>query len=222
MRGKLIVIDGGDGSGKTEQTDRLVARMTREGLPVKTVAFPRYETPTGAEVKAYLNGKYGPAAQVPARQASILYAVDRWAAFHDGVFAPLEDGTHVICNRYVASNMGHQGSKFADPAERTAFFRWNDELEHAIFCIPRPDLNVILHVPAETSIRLIDGRGNAKDGHENVEHLKRAEATYLELARTFPGFALIECVRDGKLLPIPEIHELVWAEVSKALALQPA
>lgn len=222
MRGKLIVIDGSDGTGKTRQTDSLVARMTREGLPVKTVAFPRYETPTGAEVKAYLNGKYGPAAQVPAKQASILYAVDRWAALHDGVFAPLESGVHMVANRYAASNMGHQGSKFSDPAERAAFFRWNDELEHVIYGIPRPDVNVVLHVPADISISLIDSRGNVKDGHENVEHLKRAEATYLELARTFPGFVLIECVQDGRLLSIPEVHELVWAEVSKVLAVQPA
>lgn len=221
-RGKLIVIDGGDGSGKTEQTKLLVERMKKEGQSVGTLSYPRYETPTGKVVKTYLDGAYGPAASLDARQASMLYAVDRWASFKEGDFDGLAKGEHRIANRYVASNMGHQGSKIDDPAARAAFFAWNDELEHGFFGIPRPDLNVVLHVPAETSIRLIDGRGNVKDGHENVEHLRRAEATYLELARTFPNFALIECVRDGRLLSIPEIHELVWAEVSKALALQPA
>lgn len=221
-RGKLIVIDGGDGSGKTEQTKLLVERMKKEGQSVGTLSYPRYETPTGKVVKAYLDGAYGAAMHIPARQASMLYAVDRWASFKEGDFGGLAKGEHRICNRYVGSNMGHQGSKIDDPAERAAFFAWNDEIEHGFFGIPRPDLNVILHVPAETSIKLIDGRGNAKDGHENVEHLRRAEATYLELARTFPNFALIECVVDGKLLSIPEIHELVWAEVSKTLALQPA
>jgi len=221
-RGKLIVLDGGDGSGKTVQTDLLIARFRKEGLPAQTVSFPRYETPTGAIVKSYLNGAFGPPLEIGARAASVLYATDRWAAFREGVFAPMKEGVSIVANRYTASNMAHQGSKIVDTAERTAFFRWNDELEHRDFGIPRPDLNVILHVPAEVSISLIDGRGNEKDGHENVEHLRRAEATYLELARSFPNFALIECVRDGKLLSREEIHDLVWSEVAKALDRQPA
>lgn len=221
-RGKLIVIDGTNGSGKTEQTKLLVERMKKEGLPVGTLSYPRYETPTGKVVKAYLDGAYGPTTQVPARQASMLYAVDRWASFKEGDFDGLSRGEHRVANRYVASNMGHQGAQFKDPAERAAFFKWNDDLEHGFFGIPRPDLNVVLHVPSEVSMRLLVSRGNALDGHENLEHQQAAEATYLELARTFPNFALIECVVDGKLLSIPEIHELVWAEVGKALALQPA
>lgn len=221
-RGKLIVLDGGDGSGKTVQTDLLIARFAKEGLPAQTVSFPRYETPTGAIVKSYLNGAFGPPMEIGAKAASVLYATDRWAAFREGVFAPLGQGVSMVANRYAASNMAHQGSKIVDSAERTAFFRWNDELEHGVFGIPRPDLNVILHVPAEVSIALIDGRGNAKDGHENVEHLRRAEATYLELARSFPGFVLIECVKDGALLPREDIHELVWTEVRKVLDARPA
>lgn len=221
-RGKLFVLDGGDGTGKTEQTKALIARFIRERMQAQTVSFPRYEKPTGALVKSYLNGAFGPAMEVDAKQASILYALDRWASFKEGDFAPLAQGVHMVANRYAASNMAHQGSKIDDPAERAAFFRWNEDLEHVTYGIPRPDLNIVLHVPAETSIRLIDSRGNAKDGHENVEHLRRAEATYLELARTYPGFVLIECVQDGRLLSIPEVHELVWAEVSKVLALQPA
>lgn len=221
-RGKLIVLDGGDGSGKTVQTDLLVGRFKKEGLPAQTISFPRYGTPTGAIVKSYLTGAFGPPLEIGAKAASVLYATDRWAAFREGAFAPLETGVHMVANRYAASNMAHQGSKIVDPDERTSFFRWNDALEHDVFGIPRPDLNVILHVPAEVSISLIDGRGNEKDGHENVEHLKRAEATYLELARSFPNFALIECVRDGKLLSREAIHELVWSEVSAVLTLQPA
>lgn len=221
-RGKFFVIDGGDGSGKTEQSKLLVERLRKEAGPTTTLSFPRYETLTGKVVKAYLDGAYGDPMRVEPQHASMLYAVDRWAAMRDGAFDGLMRGEHVVANRYVASNMGHQGSKFHDAEARMAFFRWNDGVEHGDLDLPRPDLNVILHVPAEVSMRLIAVRGNAADGHENLAHLKRAEATYLEIARSFPNFALIECVKDGELLSIPEVHELVWAEVSKVLALQPA
>ena len=221
--GKFFNFDGGDGSGKTEQAKLAAERLAREtGRKVSTLSYPRYHTKTGAVVKAYLDGAFGPPMDIDARQASMLYAIDRWASFKEGDFEGLKRGEHLVSNRYVTANMGHQGSKIADPAARTAFFRWEDEIEYGFFGIPRPDLNVILHVPAEVSMRLIVARGNAMDGHENLEHLKRAEATYLEIASTFPNCVLIECAPGGNLLSIPEIHELVWAEVSKALVLQPA
>ncbi len=225
-RGKLIVLDGGDGSGKTEQTDRLVKRMSAEGYPVATKSFPRYGMKSAGPVEDYLGkgrdtpgmGAYGPIDEIGPRQASILYAIDRWAAYRQGDFAPLEQGTHMVLNRYVASNMGHQGSKISDPKERSAYFRWNDDLEFGIFGIPRPDINLILHVPAEVAISLIDGRGIAKDGHENLEHLKRAEATYLEIARSFPNFVLIECMDSAGNLMTPEkIHDLVWTHIQPLL-----
>jgi dTMP kinase len=221
--GKFFGLDGGDCSGKTEQAKLLVERIGREtGRPTGALSYPRYETLTGKVVKAYLDGAFGTPTKLDARQASMLYATDRWASFKEGDFACLKRGEHLVTNRYVTANMGHQGSKIDDPAERAAFFAWADDLEHVFYGIPRPDLNIILHVPAEVSMRLLASRGNVPDGHENIEHLRRAEATYLELAHTLPNCALIECVKDGELLSIPEVHELVWAEVSKVLALQPA
>ncbi len=215
-KGKFFVIDGMDGSGKTEQTKLLVERIAKEGLPVETVSFPRYETDSGKVVKAYLDGAFGPAQEVGAKRASVLYAVDRFAA-SPGMRRSLDAGTHLVANRYVASNMGHQGSKERRAEDRMAFFRWNDDLEYGLFGIPRPDLNVILHVSLDYSLSLIEKRGHAKDGHENREHLALAEATYLEIARSFPGFALVECVEDGRLLTIPEVHEKVWALVAPIL-----
>src|SRR5688572_16600219 len=155
-RGKLFVLDGGDGTGKTEQTKMLVARFLQEGRQAQTVAFPRYHMPSGAVVKAYLNGEFGPPMEIGAKMASVLYAADRWASFKEGDFAPLEQGVHMIANRYAASNMAHQGSKIDDPAERAAFFAWNEKLEHETYGIPRPDLNIVLHVPADVSMTLID------------------------------------------------------------------
>lgn len=216
-KGKFLVIDGMDGSGKTEQTKLLVERLRKESLPVETISFPRYETDSGKVVKAYLNGAFGSPEEVGSKRASVLYAVDRYAARADMLRA-LEAGTNLVANRYVASNMGHQGSKERRETERMAFYRWNDDLEFGLFDIPRPDLNVILHVSVDVSLSLIEKRGEAKDLHENRSHLEAAEATYLEIARTFPGFALVECVEDGRLLSIPEVHEKVWAAVAPILA----
>ncbi|HJV33051.1 MAG TPA: thymidylate kinase [Patescibacteria group bacterium] len=216
-KGKFMVIDGMDGSGKTEQTKLLVERLRKEGLPVETISFPRYDTDSGKVVKAYLDGAFGTPDEVGPKRASILYAVDRYAASRE-MRQSLDAGTNLVANRYVASNMGHQGSKERREADRMAFYRWNDELEFGLFDIPRPDLNVILHVPVDISLALIEKRGATKDMHENRAHLEVAEATYLEIARTFPGFALIECVEGGRLLSIPEVHEKVWAAVAPLLA----
>jgi len=149
--------------------------------------------------------------------ASGYYAEDRLAA-KPKISGWLDAGTHVVADRFVASNMGHQGGKIRDPQARREFFRWNDELEHEQNGLPRPDLNIILHVPAAVSIALVEKRGHAKDGHEaDPGHLERAEQTYLEIARTFPGFVLVECFENGQLLSMDEVHEKVWAVVRPML-----
>ena len=208
-QGKFFVIDGTDGSGKETQTKLLLARMRREGYAVETVSFPQYGKKSAGPTEEYLAGKYGPSDRVGPKPSSVFYAVDRYDASHD-IRAWLESGRHVIADRYVSSNMGHQGGKIDDPEERRHFFEWNDELEHGIFGIPRPDLTIVLHVPAEVNARLMADR--PKDIHEqDMTHLKRAERTYLELVELFPGFRLIECVDGSGILMSPErIHEMVW------------
>ena len=231
QKGLLLVVDGMDGSGKTMQTGKLVTRLPLEGHRVATLSFPRYGKKSAGPVEDYLgktlgvpgHGVYGPIHTIGPKPASVTYALDRWASFREGDFKPLEDGVHMVLNRFVASNMGHQGSKIADPIERMEYFRWNDHLEHEVFGIPRPDLNIILHVTPEVAMRLIDGRGIAKDGHENLEHLRAAEATYLEIARTFPNFVLIECMNETNddILHEDVIHEKVWAAVAPLLVKVP-
>ena len=221
MKGKFFVIDGMDGTGKTEQTDELIKRMQREGFPVDTISFPRYGKPAAAAVGEYLEkykkgSEFGPMTEVSAKQASIFYAIDRFGA-RRGMIATLDAGTHLVANRYVASNMGHQGSKIDDLAERMSFYHWNDKLEFSLYGVPRPDLNIILHVPVDVALTRIDSRGLEKDAHENRAHLEAAERTYFEIARTFPGFCLIEGVEDGRILSIPEVHEKIWKVVRPLL-----
>lgn len=219
------MIDGIDGSGKSVQSELLIERLKKEGHSVEIISFPRYGQKSAGPVEEYLNGLYGTAEEVGPYRASILYAVDRFVAAFI-IRKWLDDGKIVIANRYVASNMGHQGGKIKDAAEREKFFAWNDDLEYNIFQIPRPDLNIILHVPAAVAQTLVDKKGHReylagakRDIHEDdLLHLENAEAAYLEIARIFPNFVLVECVENGRLLPIEEIHENIWEVVRSRLS----
>ncbi|MBN1585601.1 thymidylate kinase [Candidatus Uhrbacteria bacterium] len=213
-RGLFLVIDGTDGSGKATQTKLLIERMGREGWPVETVSFPQYGQPSAGPVEDYLAGKYGAAETVGPKRASILFAVDRYAASAK-IRQWLGEGKIVVADRYVASNMGHQGGKIADPTEREAYFRWNDDLEYGVFQIPRPDLNLILHVPCEITQGLLQERdGDRQDIHQaDADHLKNAEKTYIQMAEMFPEMSLIRCCKGRKILTREEIHEMVWEKV---------
>jgi dTMP kinase len=225
--GKFIVIEGTDGSGKGEQTIRLVKRIKDSGLEVAPFDFPRYTEPSAWFVSQFLNGNFGTIDQVGPKTASLFYALDRYAAA-PSLREAIAAGKIVISNRYVASSLAHQGSKFDDPAARKEYFAWNSDLEYGINGIPRPNLNIILHVPAEIAQELVDKKverqylgGKKRDLHEtDINHLKKTERVYSDLAEMFPGdFTIIECVENGKLLSIEEVHEKVWDVASKALGL---
>jgi dTMP kinase len=221
-QGSFFVIDGTDGSGKKTQTGLLIERLRREGYPVETISFPQYGRPSAGPTEEYLAGAYGSAQDCGPKCASIFYAVDRFAASQQ-IRDWLKAGKFVIADRYVSSNMGHQGGKIKDPTERTEFLRWNEELEYDIFHLPRPDLTLILHVPAEIGQALAKKRDVVQDIHQrDLNHLKDAEQAYLEIAGTLPGFRLVECVKRDKLLSRKEIHDLVWEELRPYLKQQPA
>lgn len=224
-KGKFIVIEGTDGAGKGEQTLRLVKRIKDSGKEIVPFDFPRYSEPSSWFVNQYLNGKFGTLDEINPKTASLFYALDRYAAAPD-IRAALDAGSVAVSNRYVASNLGHQGSKFNDVDERHHYFEWNYDLEYAINGIPKPDLNIILHVPAEIAQELVDKKierqylvGKKRDLHEaDIAHLKRAEETYLQIAEQFPqDFTVVECFENGKLLSIEEVHEKVWVIAQKIL-----
>jgi dTMP kinase len=218
-KGKLIVIEGGDGTGKTVQADLVVKRRERDGHVVRNISFPRYDTPTGKVVRHYLDGEFGDPLKVDSKLASAFYAADRKAA------EPLIEswqvsGEDVLANRYAPSNMAHQGAKFTNPDAQRDFIRWEDEYEYGKLGIPRPDLVIILHLPAEVGQRRANRRDDAilgapnKDGLQaSLPHLKAAEQAYLEIAR-LPNHVLIECTEEDS----PEtIHERVWAVLHERL-----
>ncbi len=224
QQGIMIVLEGSDGSGKTTQFNLLSERLKAAGYDVAVFEFPRYDKESSYFIKQYLNGKFGPAAKISPYTASLFYALDRYEAAKD-IRRELDAGRIVLCDRYVGSNMAHQGSKFQDPVEQRGFFVWEDNLEFQLLDIPRPDINLFLRVPAKTSFKLMNDRADRqytnsrRDEHEaDINHLKKAVATYDLLCQLFPkDFQAIECTKDGNLLGIPQISNLIWDRVKPLL-----
>lgn len=222
-KGKIIVIDGTDGSGKTTQLHLLKEKLQAEGFGVEIADFPQYNHKSAGMVEEYLSGKYGGVNDVTPYQASIFYAVDRFD-FSKQINNWLAEGKIILCNRYTSSNMAHQGCKIENPLERKVFFNWLSELEHDILKIPRPDLCLILRVEAEISQQMAkdrareDWKGKTKDIHEeNLDHLKKAERVYCEIADNNSNYRLVNCVSEGAIMDREEISFLVWIYVSQML-----
>jgi dTMP kinase len=222
-RGKFIVIDGTDGSGKTTQLEILKDKLESEGHEVKVADFPQYNTKSAGMVEEYLSGKYGQADEVGPYKASIFYAVDRFDA-SEKIKKWLSNGKIVLANRYTSASLGHQGGKIENSLERRLFFNWLYDLEYKIFEIPKPDLTIVLQVEPEISFKLAkdrnreDWKGKTKDIHENnLDHLKKAEQTYIEIASSLPDFKLIKCTHNKEMLSPEAIHFLVWLTTSQII-----
>lgn len=223
--GVFIVIEGTDGSGKGTQFSLLADKLTSEGYDVATFDFPQYDLHSSYFVREYLNGRYGTAEEVGPYTGSLFYALDRFEAAPK-IRQALEEGKIVLANRYVGSNMGHQGTKFQHAEERRGYFIWLDNLEFEMLKIPRPTLSFVLRVPAETAQELVDKKSARsytdlkRDLHEaDLDHLTRAVNVFDEMCQLFPkDFSRIDCVRDGQLLGIDAVHDIIWQKVQPMLA----
>jgi dTMP kinase len=218
--GRLIVLDGIDGSGKSTQLKLLENELQLNGYKTVNIHFPQHGSRSAAMVDDYLAGKFG---QVNPYAASAFYALDRFEA-GPRIRQWLKDGLVVLCDRYVTANVAHQGGKIADSHERLKFFKWLDNLEYTVFGIPKPDLNIILNVPAEAAAKLLklrtEDQGHVDRMHEpDKKHLQRSQKVYFEIARLFPNTKLVECVRGGELLPPEQVHNKVW-EYARRIALK--
>lgn len=228
-QGTFIVIEGTDGSGKGTQFEILAKRLIEEGYDVATFDFPRYDEPSSYFVKEYLNGNYGIAEEVGPYTGSLFYALDRYAASFK-IKQALAEGKVVLANRYVGSNMAHQGTKFQHTEERRGYFIWLDNLEFEMLRIPRPTLSFVLRVPAEVAQNLVDQKAarsytdKKRDLHEaDLSHLQRAVAVYDDMCQLFPrDFVRVDCTDQGNLLPIPLVHDIIWQKVQPMLPQKPA
>ena len=222
MRGRLIVVEGTDCSGKETQTKLIEEKLIKLGRKVKRYSFPMYDSPTGKIVGGpYLGKSYicdgwfkEGAPNVNYKVASLYYAADRLYNIHK-ITNDLESGIDIILDRYIYSNMAHQGGKIKDKFEREKMYKWLDELEFNLLALPHPDVKIFLHMPTEYSKILKQNRAQTEslDQHEADEnHLKNAENAYLEICDIY-GFKKVECVKDGNIRTIEDINNEVFEDL---------
>lgn len=222
-RGKFIVIDGTDGAGKATQTHLLVKRLQKAGYKVRVEDFPQYGKKSAGPVEDYLTGIYGTAKDLGAYIPSVFYAVDRFAAA-ERIRKHLDQGFVVVSNRYVTANMAHQGGKIKNPRMRDKYFKWLLDLEYKFFQIPKPDLEIILHLPPKISLKLIRQRGpkyyigyKKHDLHEvDIHHLRDAEKVFLAIAKKFKHI-VVEGMEGTKLLSPEQVSDKIFSIVNKYL-----
>lgn len=221
MKGKLIIIEAGDGSGKATQTELLYKHLVNDGKDVCKVEYPDYASESSALVKMYLRGDFGKTADsVNAYAASTFFAVDRYASYRLKWKERYDKGAVIIADRYTTSNMVHQAIKIEKLEERSAYLNWLFDLEFNKMGLPQPDLVIFLDMPPQFSDKLLQTRGTSsgnKDIHEaDKNYLHHCYAVYKEIAAKY-GWNCVNCIAAEKIRPIKEIHEEIYTLVKNKM-----
>ena len=219
--GKLIVIEGTDGSGKSTQFKLLTSRLEAENQPFQKLVFPQYSEPSSALIRMYLGGEFGTKPNdVSSYAASTFFAVDRYASYKKVWGEWYENGGLVVSDRYTTSNAVHQASKETGENQR-AFLKWLYELEYDKLGLPRPDLVIYLDVPTDFTEAMMRRReadtNTSADIHEqDLSYLATCRRTG-KAAAEYYGWTVIECVKDGNMRSIEDIHEEIYRHVAACL-----
>lgn len=226
MKGKLIVIEGTDCSGKETQTNLLLEKLKYNNIPTVKFQFPNYDSPTGKIIggpylgKEYIGSSWFEegAVNVDPKVASLYFAADRY--YNIGQIKDILDrGVNVILDRYTYSNMGHQAGKIENKEERFKMYEWIEDLEFKLLELPMPHIRIFLHLPYEYSLILKNNRKERPDGHEaNEKHLRNAEMAYLEIAEKFQ-FKTIKCYENNEIRSREDIHNELYEYVLNQLSL---
>lgn len=221
MKGKLIVFEGTDGSGKATQTAMLCQRLEREGIPYRKITFPRYGKPSAAMVEEYLHGNLGKKpGDVNAYAASMFYAMDRFASYKQDWGAFYDAGGLIVADRYTTSNAVHQASKLPEE-ERTVYLDWLFDTEYRLLGLPAPDLVFYLDMPTEVTEQLMRCReaaeGSTADIHEqDAAYLRACRDNARAIAGDY-GWRVVHCAKDGAPRTVEDIHGEVCEAVSGLL-----
>lgn len=209
--GRLIVLDGIDGCGKTTQFELLSEKLRAMNMPVQTVSFPEYDKPSAALVKMYLGGEFADAAGgVNPYAASSFYAVDRFASYKLYWENAYKNDSLILASRYTTSNAIHQMSKLPR-SQWDEYLFWLEDYEYGKLELPKPNCVIFLSLPLEVSQRLLmnryDGDSGKKDIHEaDCEYLRQCLVS-AEYAAQKLGWRVIDCFKDGNIRSIEDIHE---------------
>jgi len=219
--GKLIVIEGTDGSGKSTQFRLLTSRLESENHTFQKLVFPQYSEPSSALIRMYLGGEFGTKpSDVNAYAASAFYAVDRYASFKKVWGDWYDKGGLILSDRYTTSNAVHQASK--EPEEKQAdFLKWLYDFEYTKLGLPAPDLVIYLDVPTDFTEAMMRKResdtNTTADIHEqDMQYLATCRRTG-KMAAEYYGWTVIQCVKDGAMRSIEDIHEEIFDHVRKVL-----
>lgn len=223
-KGKLIVLEGIDGSGKSAQYRRLCDRMEKNNIDYNHIVFPRYEKDSSALIRMYLSGQFGSRpGDVNPYAASTFYAVDRFASYREDWGKVYESGGLILSDRYTTSNAVHQGSKLPE-AELPGFFEWLYDMEYVKMGLPRPDLVIYLDVDVETSLRRMAKRQEKTNTHadiheQDVEYLCHCLKTARKAADYY-GWVSIDYMKDGAEREVDEknleIFNIIMEELGRA------
>lgn len=221
MTGKLVVIEGLDGSGKTTQVQRLTEKFDNAGTEYKRIKLPNYSSPSCSLVNMYLAGEFGNnPGDVNAYAASSFYAVDRFASFKQVWSEDYLGGKIILADRYATSNAVHQMVKLPKD-EWEEYLLWLEDYEYVKMGIPKPSVVVFLDMPVEVSQKLMseryEGHEEKKDVHEaNVEYLKKCrEAAFFAAEKL--SWKVINCAENGRARSIEDISKELYQIVTKEL-----
>ena len=219
--GKLIVLEGIDGSGKSAQFRRLCARLENDKIDYNHIVFPRYDQESSALIRMYLGGEFGTRPDdVNAYTASTFFAVDRFASYKKDWGPIYHEGGIFLSDRYTTSNAVHQGSKLSDE-ELPSFFRWLSDLEYGKMGLPQPDLVIYLDVDLETSLARMRRREAKNNTHADIhekdlDYLRRCLHT-AERAAEYYGWTRIPFLKDGVERDVDEKNEEIYRIIRAAI-----
>lgn len=218
----LIAIEGIDGAGKGTQVQALVKRLHESELRCGTLQFPRYsETTFGAAIGDFLNGRFGTLDQVHPQLAAVLYAGDRFES-KNVLLQLLAENDVVVLDRFTGSNLAHQAAKL-EGEERQELSRWIDHVEHVVFGLPRPDLNVLIDISSDWSRQLVS-RKAARDYTEREADLQEADVPYqekvrrcyLDVAEQRADWTIVNSVDEaGNLKSIEDVNNDIYSQVKR-------
>ena len=219
--GKLIVIEGTDGSGKSTQFKLLSEHLQQDGVAFKHLVFPRYAEESSALIRMYLGGQFGTKpSDVNAYAASSFYAVDRYASYKMDWGQWYDEGGLVLSDRYTTSNAVHQASK-EQGEEQKKFLHWLYDFEYDKLGLPRPDLTIYLDVPTDFTEKMMRKREQDTNTQADIHEKDTAYlATCRQIGRKaaeYYGWTVIHCVKDGAMRTIEDIHAEIYGHVMKCL-----